>query len=122
MHGVSRHTGGRILPGLAAVINRWSRPMIPTKDSALVEWSTNANTRLTASPATYGTTAAVATQYDTLHDAYVLAVNNLNAARPAGVRSSPLAATRSSARLALLNSARPLYKTIQANTAVSDAA
>ena len=95
---------------------------IPTKDSSLVDWSTNANTRLTASPTTYGTTAAVATQYDTLHDAFILAYNDVVAARAAGTRSSSLAATKDSQKLALLNFARPLYKQIQANTAVTDAA
>jgi hypothetical protein len=95
---------------------------IPTKDSALVEWSTNANTRLTASPATYGTTAAVATQYASLHDAFILALNAVVAARAAGLRSSPLCATKDNAKNALLAFARPLYKTIQANTAVTAAA
>ena len=60
---------------------------IPTKDTLLVDWSTNANTRLTAAPATYGTTAAIATQYDALHDAFVLAYNNMVAARASGTRS-----------------------------------
>jgi hypothetical protein len=95
---------------------------IPRKDSLLVDWSTNANTRLTASPVTYGTTAAVATQYDGLHDAFVAAYNNVVAARAAGTRSSSLAAIKDQAKLALLNFARPLYKTIQANTAVTAAA
>mgnify|MGYP006174276281 CR=1 FL=1 len=40
---------------------------IPRKDSALLDWSTNANTRLTASPLTYGTTAAIALEYNALH-------------------------------------------------------
>jgi hypothetical protein len=95
---------------------------IPTNDVAFVDWSTNANTRLTASPTTYGTTAAVATQYDTVHDAFVAAYNNLVAARAAGTRSESLTALKDSAKLALLNFARPLYKQIQANTAVTDAA
>ena len=95
---------------------------IPTKDSALVDWSTNANTRLTAAPATYGTTAAVATQYASLHDAFVAAYDNVVAARAAGTRSSSLASIKDAAKLALLNCARPLYKTIQANTAVTAAA
>ena len=95
---------------------------IPTKDSALVDWSTNANTRLTAAPATYGTTAAVATQYDTLHDAFVAAYNNLVAARAAGTRSESLTALKDGAKFALLNFARPLYKQIQSNTSVTAAA
>ena len=95
---------------------------IPTRDVALVDWSTNANSRLTSAPATYGTTAAIATQYDVLHDAFVLAYTNVVAARAAGTRSESLTAIKSSAKLALLNFARPLYKQIQANTAVTAAA
>lgn len=95
---------------------------IPTKDVSLVDWSINANTRLTASPVTYGTTAAVATQYDGLHDAFIAAYNNLVAARSAGTRSESLTAVKDAAKVALLNFARPLYKTIQANTAVTAAA
>ena len=95
---------------------------IPTKDSSLVEWSTNANTRLTAAPATYGTTAAIATQYDTLHDAFVLAYDNLIAARAAGTRSESLTALKDGAKVNLLAFARPLYRQIQANTGVTDAA
>jgi hypothetical protein len=95
---------------------------IPTKDVLLVDWSTNADTRLTASPATYGTTAAVATQYTAVHDPFVTAYNNLVAARSAGTRSQALTAIKDAAKLALLDFARPLYKTIQANTDVTDAA
>lgn len=95
---------------------------IPTKDVELVDWSTNADTRLNDSPATYGTTAAVATQYSAVHDPFIAAYNNNVAARAAGLRSSPLAAIQAAARKALLDFARPLYKTIQANTAVTDAA
>lgn len=95
---------------------------IPTKDSSLVDWSTNANTRLTASPASYGTTAAIATQYDTVHDAFIAGYNNLIAARAAGTRSQSLTAIKESAKAALLNFARPLYKQIQANTSVTAAA
>jgi hypothetical protein len=96
---------------------------IPTNtDAALVDWSTNADTRLNASPVTYGTTAAIATQYSAVHDPYVAAVAAVVAAREAGTRSSSLIATRNQARTALLNFARPLYKQIQANTAVTNAA
>ena len=95
---------------------------IPTKDILLVEWSTNADTRLTAAPVTYGTTAAVATQYSTLHDAFIASYDNLIAARSAGTRSESLTAIKDDAKRALLEFARPLYKTIQANTGVTDAA
>ncbi len=95
---------------------------IPTKDSALVDWSTNADTRLTASPATYGTTAPVAAAYTVLHDAFVAAYDALIAARTAGTRSEAMTATKDVAKGALLEYARPLYKTIQANTSVTPAA
>src|SRR5687767_8466166 len=95
---------------------------IPKTAPLLVDWSTNANTRLTASPTTYGTTAAVATAYTGVHDPFIAAQENLVAARSAGTRSEALTAIRDACRIALLAFARPLYKTIQANTAVSDAA
>src|SRR5687767_12874477 len=61
--------GAMIRSEYARDVQRWRYSMsIPTLDVPLVDWSTNANTRLTAAPATYGTTAAVATQYDGLHD------------------------------------------------------
>jgi hypothetical protein len=77
---------------------------------------------LTASPTTYGTTAAVATQYAAVHDAFITANDNNVAARAAGTRSSALASIKDDAKSALLAFARPLYKTIQADTAVTDAA
>ena len=95
---------------------------IPTAVQALVDWSTNADTRLNASPATYGTTAAIATQYSAVHDPFLAAVAAVNAARDSGTRSSSLVATRNAAAAALLAFARPLYKQIQANTAVTAAA
>src|SRR5688572_11839028 len=92
---------------------------IPIKDVLLVDWSTNADTRLTAAPATYGTTAAVATQYTAVHDPFVTAYNNLVAARASGTRSESLTALKNAAKTTLLQFARPLYKQIQANTAVT---
>ena len=95
---------------------------IPTKDADLVDWSTNTAARLTAQPLLYGTTAAIATQYDGFHDAFVLAYDNLVAARASGTRSASLTAIKAGAKIDLLNFARPLYKQIQANTAVTAAA
>ena len=95
---------------------------IPTRDVLLADWSTNADARLTATPALYGTTAAVATAYHTVHEAFLTAYNTLVASRASGTRSSSEVAIKDSAKLALLNFARPLYKQIQANTAVTAAA
>lgn len=96
---------------------------IPTnKDVDLVNWSTNANTRLNASPTTYGTTALVAAAYTAVHDLFIAAFDNLMAARAAGNRSQSLTSIKNDTKRNLLDFARPLYKTIQANTAVTDAA
>src|SRR5687768_12540785 len=98
---------------MTARLSRRYSMSIPTKDSSLVDWSTNADTRLTASPATYGTTAAVATSYAAVHDPFVASYTNLVAARAAGARSQSLTAIKDDAKKALLDFARPLYKTIQ---------
>ena len=96
---------------------------IPTdKVSSLVDWSTNADTRLNASPATYGTTAAIASQYSAVHDPFIAAAAAVIAAREAGTVSSSLISIRNEKQRDLLAFARPLYKQIQANPAVTDAA
>ena len=95
---------------------------IPVQDVLLVDWSTNADARLTASPVTYGTTAGVAAQYHTLHDLYVQAYNTVVAARASGTRSASLTELKNQGRTNLLNFARPLYKQVQANASVSASA
>ncbi len=51
----------------------------PRKDSELLSWSANFDTKITASPTTYGLNALQATEYGNLHsvfaDAYALVVN-----------------------------------------------
>jgi len=95
---------------------------IPRKDSALVDWSTNADARLNADAAAYGTTEAVASAYRVVHNAFVAAYNNLVAARAAGIRSEALTSLMAKGKAELLDFARPLYATIKVNAAVSDAA
>lgn len=95
---------------------------IPKKDARLVDWSTNVDARLTASPATYGTTPAIALAYRAVHEPFITAYANLIAARAAGVRSEAMTAIKQSTKQALLDYARSLYRTIQANIAVSSAA
>jgi hypothetical protein len=99
----------------SAIRNQELPMAIPTTDAALVDWSTNADTRLTASPATYGTTAAIATAYHAVHQPFVDAYGDVVAARESGTRSSSLCAIKDAAKSALLAFARPLYKQIQAN-------
>lgn len=94
---------------------------IPRKDSLLVPWSTNANTRLIASGVTtYKLLAAQVTNYTAVHTPYVTAYNTMMTAREAGERSESLTAITAAARLALLNVARPIYTQIQSDPAVSD--
>jgi hypothetical protein len=95
---------------------------IPRKDTELVPYSTNWNTRLTSSPATYGATSAEASAYTALHTPYLAAVAAVQAAREAHIQSSPLAATKNAAKADLLRYARWLYKNIQANATVTDTA
>ena len=95
---------------------------VPIKTSALVNWSTNFEQRVSASPVTYGYTAAQATQYTTLHDALIAANSAVVAAEESGTRSSPLIATRNAAKAALLPFARELYAQCQASLTVPDAA
>jgi len=81
---------------------------IPRKDSELVDWSTNANTRLNNDAAAYATTTDVANAYSAVHDAFISSYDNNVAARAAGIRSSPLASIKARAKVALLDFARPL--------------
>ncbi len=95
---------------------------IPTRtDSALVNWSTNFNTRIVAAATDYGLTAAQAAAYTAVHDPFITSYNAVVAAREAGVRSSPLVATKDQAKFELLRYGRELYSNVQASVTVSDA-
>ena len=89
---------------------------IPTRDSLLVAWTNTADALLTASPATYGTTAAVATAYHAVSQPYVDAVAAL---QDDAQKNKSLVAAKDQAKTALLAFARPLYATIKANTSVT---
>jgi hypothetical protein len=94
---------------------------IPTKDTLLVAWSINADTRLTASPSTYGTTAAVALQYNGLHVAFLEAYEALSTAIESGVRSKSLTTAKDVAKSNLLFFARSIYGQVQSSSVVTDA-
>src|SRR5688572_5910823 len=91
---------------------------IPTKDSALAAWSTNADTRLTATPTAFGCTAAQATAYTALHDPFIAAYE---AAAAVGARSKSLVAAKDTAKANLLRYAREIYAFVQASLTVTDA-
>src|SRR5687768_5657613 len=91
---------------------------IPTKDSALAAWSTNADTRLTATPTAFGCTAAQATAYTALHDPFIAAYE---AASAIGARLRSLVAAKDVAKANLLQYAREIYAFVQASLTVTDA-
>jgi len=91
---------------------------IPTKDSLLLNWTTNFNTRGTASPVTFGLVIGQMTAFTALFNSFVSAYNASNVP---GARSKSLVTAKNDAKFALLANARELYGLIQANTTVSDA-
>ena len=90
---------------------------IPTTDPALAAWSTNANTRIVASPTTFSLTTAQATAYTAVHDPWIAAYE---AASAIGSRSRALVAAKNTAKANLLRYAREIYAIVQASQAVSD--
>lgn len=94
---------------------------IPLKDALLVPWSTNFDTRITTSPATFGLTPGQASLYSELHGSFIDAYNAMTSARESGTRSRAQTADKDAAKAALLRYARQLYSFVQANTVVTDA-
>lgn len=91
---------------------------IPTQDPRLAAWSTNWETRVSASPTTFNLTAAQATAYTALHDAFIEAYD---AVSTPGARSKSLVAAKDTAKLELLKYGRELYAYVQASLSVSNA-
>jgi hypothetical protein len=89
---------------------------IPRKDSLLVPWSTNWNTRTVAAPADFALTAAQCTAYTALHTPYIAAVAAI--ASP-GAKSKALVAVKDAAKNALLAYARGLYAFVQNSNGVT---
>jgi hypothetical protein len=90
---------------------------IPTKDADFQAWLLNWTTLLTASPATYGVTAAdaaaQAAQYTAWYAAYGLASNP-------STKTKPTVAAKNAARVSASDTARPLAQTIANNLGVSN--
>jgi hypothetical protein len=94
--------------------------MIPTKDSLLAGWSSNADEKLTASATTYGCTSAQATQYHTLHLAWMAAYDAVVAAKANGSQTKQLTQAKETAKTDLLDFAREIYAFVQASLTVAD--
>lgn len=94
---------------------------IPKKDALLVEFSTNFNNRIVASPSTFSLTAAQAAAYTALHNPYVAGYQALMEARAAGTQSASLTNVKDTAKAQLLQYARELYTQVQASLNVTEA-
>jgi hypothetical protein len=82
----------------------------PSREADIVTWSLNFKTKITATPTTYGLTAAQATAYGTLHDSFVTAYN---AAANEASNSSAAIVTKNTAKAALTANARLLAGIVQ---------
>lgn len=91
------------------------------KDSVLRGQVANFSEVLTAAPATYSQSAAVAVAVAALVDAFVQAFDALVLARANGVRSALMTATKNTTRLEMLKTLRPIYAYVQGSAAISDA-
>src|SRR5687768_2268998 len=94
---------------------------VPKKDADLLAWGDNFGTRISASPVTYGLTAAQATSFDAKYSAFQTAYNSLLAAREAGTRSESQTATKDGAKAELTQTARELYGFVQDSLTVTNA-
>ena len=94
-----------------------AQSFLPRTDRALLAWSLNAKTLITATPTAFGLTSAIATQYGTLHDAFATAL----AACDPGVRNKAAVLTKNEARKALIAEARLIAKLVEGTASVSNA-
>ena len=90
----------------------------PTSDGALLPWSLNFSTRITATPTVFDLTAAEATAYAALHADYTARVAT---AENPGTRTKATIAEKTTSKLALLAKARQFCKIIKANPDLTDA-
>jgi hypothetical protein len=94
-----------------------ARSFLPDRDSLLLAWSLNFSNRITATPTTYGLTAAQATAYAAVHAAFATAL----AAVDPNERSKSLVAAKNTARDNLRTQARALAKLVDGTLTVTPA-
>jgi hypothetical protein len=95
--------------------------MFPTKDAELIPFTTNWETRITATPATWNFTASDASAYAALSDSYLAAQSAYADAVAAGIRNKSLLEARNTAKDALLAKGREMYALVQNSSTISDA-
>jgi hypothetical protein len=94
-----------------------AKSFLPDKDAALLAWSLNFSSKISATPVLFGLTSALATSYALLHTGYADA---LGACAP-GERSKTLVSQKNAARASLKASARLLAKLVEGTATVTDA-
>jgi hypothetical protein len=95
-----------------------STTFLPDREAELVTWSTGFNTKINATPTTYGLTAGQATAYTTVHTAFVTA---FNAANSDATNSRSAIVTKNAAKAVLIASARQLAGIIQSYPGTTNA-
>jgi hypothetical protein len=110
------HPSSFILPPFSMEIPMASTNFLPDRESDLLTWSVNFDTKITASPTDYGLTADQATAYGTLHSAFADAYQTAN--NP-DTRSPSNIVAKDVAKDALINNARMLARIVQATPAVT---
>jgi hypothetical protein len=95
--------------------------MFPKKDAALVPYTNNWKTRITATPATWNFSASDASAYGALSDTYTAAQAAYATAVAAGIRDKSLLDARNDAKKALLAKGREMYALVQNSSTISDA-
>jgi hypothetical protein len=93
-----------------------SKSFLPEKDAALLAWSNNFSTLISAGAVSYGLTTTQATAYAALHATYA---TSLTAVDPP-IRNKAAVATKNTARTALKANARMLAKIVEATPTVTN--
>ena len=93
------------------------RSFLPSADAQLLAWSANFIGLVKLQPGNYGLTAAQATAYQTVNDAYATAYRT---AFDPHTRTAPAIAAKDRAKANLAASARELVRLVQATSTVTD--
>lgn len=97
---------------------RINRSFLPSADAELLAWSTNFKTMIAGTPATYGLTAAQASEYATVQDTYA---TTFQVAKDPSTRTRPTVADKDAAKSELQISSRLLAKIVEGTASVTDA-
>lgn len=93
-----------------------STSFLPRSDQALLAWSLNFSTRITATPTAYGLTAAQATSYSTAHSSFASALAECDPDE----RNKIAVANKNNSRTGLKTLARQLALIVQGTGSVTD--